>query len=401
MRSGEPFLQNCLNPRAIFIVLPLNHQFPPSIAIAMAPPCTLWLCPNLPIQQNINSHLSARLLFPIPPPMLHLRLNKSSLRNHVRAFSSSPNNPDHSREESRWLREEQRWLREEQRWLREEQRWIRERDSLLAEISQLRLQVQALDRKGSIEVMKEKNLIPESGSIGNPIVFQEKHEEVVLEENEVAEEKLVRAVDEVKRVDRNSSSRRALRVGAEGDEVKTMQEALQKLGFYSGEEDIEYSSFSSGTERAVKTWQASIGVKEDGIMTGELLEALYHEGTNGVAVSIVTKKSEYKQTVVRESDTDIEASHPRVFLLGENRWEEPSRLGSIDKQAVNTNASGSTKNCLACRGEGRLMCTECDGSGEPNIEPQFLEWVDEDMKCPYCEGLGYTICDVCEGNPVV
>lgn len=35
------------------------------------------------------------------------------------------------------------------------------------------------------------------------------------------------------------------------------QEALLKLGFYSGEEDMEYSSFSSGTERAVKTWQVS------------------------------------------------------------------------------------------------------------------------------------------------
>lgn len=36
-----------------------------------------------------------------------------------------------------------------------------------------------------------------------------------------------------------------------------LQEALQRLGFYSGEEDMEYSSFSSGTERAVKTWQVS------------------------------------------------------------------------------------------------------------------------------------------------
>lgn len=36
-----------------------------------------------------------------------------------------------------------------------------------------------------------------------------------------------------------------------------MQEALQRLGFYSGEEDMEYSSFSSGTEKAVKTWQVS------------------------------------------------------------------------------------------------------------------------------------------------
>jgi protein disulfide-isomerase len=33
------------------------------------------------------------------------------------------------------------------------------------------------------------------------------------------------------------------------------QEALESLGFYSGEEDMEYSYFSSGTERAVKTWQ--------------------------------------------------------------------------------------------------------------------------------------------------
>jgi peptidoglycan hydrolase-like protein with peptidoglycan-binding domain len=36
-----------------------------------------------------------------------------------------------------------------------------------------------------------------------------------------------------------------------------MQEALEKLGFYSGEEDTEFSSFSTGTERAVKTWQVN------------------------------------------------------------------------------------------------------------------------------------------------
>jgi hypothetical protein len=35
------------------------------------------------------------------------------------------------------------------------------------------------------------------------------------------------------------------------------QEALEKLGYYSGEEDMEFSSFSSGTERAVKTWQVT------------------------------------------------------------------------------------------------------------------------------------------------
>ncbi|KAK4761144.1 hypothetical protein SAY87_006037 [Trapa incisa] len=382
----------------------------------MAPLSILWMCPNLPIHQNLNSHLSARLFFlTFAHSSPHLKMHTSSLRKHIQAFSSSPNNPGHSLEESRWLREEKRLLREEQRWLREERRWARERDSLLSEISQLRLQVQALHREGWTEVLKEKNMIPESGSIAKPIVFEEKYEEVVLEEKKVLEEKLVRVVDEGKKVNRNSCGRRTLRVGAEGDEVKTMQEALQKLGFYSGGEDIKYSSFSSGTECAVKAWQASIGVKEDGIMTGELLETLYHgqpqnaksllrpdqrEYVNGAAV--VTQISEYKQPVVKESDKEIEVSQHRVFLLGENRWEEPSRLASIDKQAMNTKASDSTKKCPACRGEGHLICTECDGSGEPNIEePQFLEWVDEYMKCPYCGGLGYTTCDVCEGKPAV
>lgn len=39
--------------------------------------------------------------------------------------------------------------------------------------------------------------------------------------------------------------------------VFLLQEALEALGFYSGEEDMEYSVFDAGTERAVKTWQVS------------------------------------------------------------------------------------------------------------------------------------------------
>uniref|UniRef100_A0A0A9HK15 Peptidoglycan binding-like domain-containing protein n=1 Tax=Arundo donax TaxID=35708 RepID=A0A0A9HK15_ARUDO len=87
-----------------------------------------------------------------------------------------------------------------------------------------------------------------------------------------------------------------------------MQEALQKLGFYSGEEDMEYSSFSSGTERAVKTWQASVGTSEDGVMTSELLERLFtgktgedvktKDGINGAAAPAVTGIAEVRQTMV-------------------------------------------------------------------------------------------------------
>ncbi|KAF9604824.1 hypothetical protein IFM89_010365 [Coptis chinensis] len=135
----------------------------------------------------------------------------------------------------------------------------------------------------------------------------------------------------------------SLRKGSEGVEVHAMQEALQNLGFYSGEEDMEFSSFLSGTERAVKTWQASLGACEDGIMTAELLEKLFmeqgavdpnfHESTNGASVASVTEVLEIKQNVIKESEVaEFEASHHRVFLLGENRWEDSSRLVGRNKE---------------------------------------------------------------------
>ncbi|PQM35961.1 uncharacterized protein Pyn_01241 [Prunus yedoensis var. nudiflora] len=70
-----------------------------------------------------------------------------------------------------------------------------------------------------------------------------------------------------------------------------MQEALQKLGFYSGEEDMEFSSFSSGTN-VVKTWQ---------------------EDTNGATVTSATEISEVQQTLVKEGVTEVEVSEHRVF----------------------------------------------------------------------------------------
>ncbi|KAJ0092861.1 hypothetical protein Patl1_25954 [Pistacia atlantica] len=349
-------------------------------------------------------------------------------------FQICATSPNSDRDEIRWIREEQRWLREEQRWLREEQRWIRERDSLLREISELKLQVKALESRnfdegvsvsdtisniaGLLQALKENNLIAEKATVVDEEKIEEEEQKEVIEE----EQKEVIRVLEVE-----GKKWRTLRSGSEGDDVKVMQEALLKLGFYSGEDDMEFSSFSSGTERAVKTWQATLGTPEDGIMTAELLERLFAEqqiedagtnknvyekgftlsfpekgGENGAAVASVTEISELQQTVVDEKAvTEVEVSQHRVFLLGENRWEEPSRLTGRNRQASESKPKDAKTKCLTCRGEGRLMCTECDGTGEPNIEPQFLEWVDEGTKCPYCEGLGYTICDVCKGNTEV
>lgn len=78
----------------------------------------------------------------------------------------------------------------------------------------------------------------------------------------------------------------------------------------------------------------------------------------------MTEISEVQQTVVRNGDTE-DVSHHRVFLLGENRWEEPSRLRTT-KGADRVKNKDATTKCLQCRGEGRLLCT-----GE-QLSPQII-----------------------------
>lgn len=53
------------------------------------------------------------------------------------------------------------------------------------------------------------------------------------------------------------------------------------------------------------------------------------------------------------ADTDV--TRNRVFLLGENRWEDPSRLVRNKKVGGDPNRDATTK-CLSCRGEGQLLC---------------------------------------------
>ncbi|CAE6198382.1 unnamed protein product [Arabidopsis arenosa] len=382
---------------------------------------------SLPFPLRSRSSLTRSLPFRCSPLFIYLPTS-------IVCFSTQ-NPSGYDREEVRWLREEQRWIREEQRWLREEQRWIHERESLLQEISDLQLKIQALESRNSqlgtsvpdtisniaalLQVLKEKNRISESGLSATPMVLEtlETTSEQIVEEVEevkrviIAEEK-VRVSEPVKK----NKTRRTLKVGSEGDDVQALQEALLKLGFYSGEEDMEFSSFSSGTASAVKTWQASLGVREDGIMTAELLQRLFmdedietdkdeastmkkEEAGNGSVFSSVTQVPEKKQSIIKDqSNREDDVTQNRVYLLGENRWEDPSRLIGRNKPVDSSKSTITKTRCITCRGEGRLMCLECDGTGEPNIEPQFMEWVGEDTKCPYCEGLGYTVCDVCDGK---
>ena len=145
------------------------------------------------------------------------------------------------REEARWLREEQRWLREEQRWLREESRW---RDALLAEVAALRLRLRALEGTHpadhlAVAVDAVASPAPPAAVPApqpRPVLVEEaavevRKEVVVVEEKKVA----VAAKAEAGSGAGAGKSRRTLRAGAEGEDVRAMQVSVfTGLSFWLG-----------------------------------------------------------------------------------------------------------------------------------------------------------------------
>ncbi|EFH46620.1 hypothetical protein ARALYDRAFT_915540 [Arabidopsis lyrata subsp. lyrata] len=115
------------------------------------------------------------------------------------------------------------------------------------------------------------------------------------------------------------------------------------------DEDIETDKDEA---RGKNTPNASLGVREDGIMTAELLRRLFmdedvetwrgravllgclrmkrikqEEAGNGAVFTSVTPVPEKKQSIIKDqSDREVDVTQNSVFLLGENRWEDPSRL---------------------------------------------------------------------------
>ncbi|MCO5564257.1 hypothetical protein L7F22_017915 [Adiantum nelumboides] len=409
------------------------------------------------------------------------------LRGSLGCSMQNNQGSDWEREETHWLREEKRWVREEQRWLREEARWAAERKDLLEQTASYREQMKALkveitQLESQVKEEKSKDKILSELIVGLTRLLQSLDVATLLGRESQASsfqtqissssssatdisralgtmalEIPVKTIEMATAVNQPSvletkatpsapssyNISRTLKRGAEGDDVKMLQEALAKLGFYSGDNDMEYSSFSSGTERAVRSWQATLGASEDGIVTAELFKKLLSKETaspseknlhispakgkaapSAKAVAPTTNSGvKIPDTRVKISDATsrtpgspgpesttakswsnsvaAETSRPRVYLLGENRWEEPDRLFSNNGPTAATAAATTLgEKCISCKGQGLMMCTECEGTGELNVEEQFLEWADEGAKCPYCEGKGVLDCDVCDGKGV-
>ena len=63
----------------------------------------------------------------------------------------------------------------------------------------------------------------------------------------------------------------SIKKGNKGDDVKVIQSKLKELGFLSGSVD---GIFGSNTEKAVKAFQKSAGLKDDGIVGNKTIAAL-------------------------------------------------------------------------------------------------------------------------------
>lgn len=107
-----------------------------------------------------------------------------------------------------------------------------------------------------------------------------------------------------------------LRTGAQGDEVKALQERLKALGYLSGDAD---GQFGPATKEAVQRFQSQHGLSADGIVGEETREILYSDAAEPYATQ--TPAPAAKAT---EEATEL------VFLLADEAGQV-DEVGHVDE----------------------------------------------------------------------
>jgi peptidoglycan hydrolase-like protein with peptidoglycan-binding domain len=127
--------------------------------------------------------------------------------------------------------------------------------------------------------------------------------------------------------------------GSEGADVRELEEALLRLGFYPGDADGVYSG---GTEYAVERWQESIGAEADGIV--ELGEVVFLPGPvrvaentlvvgdevrSGVQVFAATSDRVVVSVALPAADQDLLAAGDPVIVVLPDGTEAPATVTSV------------------------------------------------------------------------
>ena len=101
-----------------------------------------------------------------------------------------------------------------------------------------------------------------------------------------------------------------------GWETHKLQVLLDEQGYYSGEEDMEYWFFGVTTTNALGTFQASNGIPDTGLTCADTWRVLLGEERFAMEVTAALE-------TVGDGEFPLDLSRQdRVFLLGENRFED-------------------------------------------------------------------------------
>lgn len=108
--------------------------------------------------------------------------------------------------------------------------------------------------------------------------------------------------------------------GEGGQEVHALHVLLERAGYWPGEDDVQWWQFGDSTVTAIKTFQACNGMGESGTCDERLWKALI--GPNAAPHMIDSIKSGNSD----DEDLGLDGTDNRVWLIGEQRWEDRSKL---------------------------------------------------------------------------
>ena len=108
--------------------------------------------------------------------------------------------------------------------------------------------------------------------------------------------------------------------GDGGKEVHALHVLLENAGYWPGEDDLQWWQYGDSTVAAIKTCQACNGLPESGACDETMWQLLL--GQNASPSDIDSIRSGNSD----DEDLAVDGMDTRVWLIGEQRWEDRSRI---------------------------------------------------------------------------
>ncbi len=126
--------------------------------------------------------------------------------------------------------------------------------------------------------------------------------------------------------DTKTSAYSTLKNGSKGDSVKSLQRRLKQLGYFDG--DIG-GNYLTKTTKAVKEFQAAIGMKQTGTATAGLQEILFSNAAPSAGQYAEPETGSYQELKIGDTGSAVETLQYRLAALGYLNAPD-AEIGSFD-----------------------------------------------------------------------